>query len=122
LTNNIFYNNGAGHYFDSPRDRTYNSQSELNSIPLVNASNNLVADPLFEEGEFRWRGGVYFTGEHRFFLQQTGTIISPAVDAGFGTVEDQRGCQRLTERSTRTDFVADVGIADIGFHYKKNNN
>jgi hypothetical protein len=115
LHNNLFYNNTRGHYFDFEANRSLNSQSDLNSIP-TNAGNNLVANPLFEDGGFPWRDNqTIYSGAHRYFLQQNGGNISPAVDAGSMTVEQSQ----LTGRSTKTNLVPDEGIADIGFHYKQ---
>ncbi|MFQ5774508.1 MAG: hypothetical protein ACE5GS_08335 [Kiloniellaceae bacterium] len=121
LSNNLFHDN-ENNYFDFESNSFISSQSGLNT-PIVNnqvvffgGGNNLVADPLFEDGGFPWEGGVIsFSGAHRFFLTQSGGTLSPAVDAGNMSAADAG----LAERSTRTDLAPDQGTADIGFHYKQ---
>lgn len=119
LSHNLFYMNNRGHYNDYDTDTVINSQSGLNT-PIVNnkvvfygGSGNLVADPLFVEGEFRWKDITSFGGAHAFFLNQNAVITSPAVDAGDISVQDAG----LETRTTSTDFTFDTGVVDIGFHY-----
>lgn len=121
FADNLFFNNEDAHYFDYDTDRDISDQTGLNTPRVDNktvfwsGSGNLVADPLFESGGFPWKvGTTVFSGANHYFLQQDGTT-SPAVDAGTATVEHAG----LQNRTTRTDLEPDVGIADIGFHYKK---
>jgi hypothetical protein len=119
LSYNLFYQNGKGHYSDADADIVCVSQTDLNT-PIVDGkvvfrggSGNLVANPLFVEGAFHFHGIVSFDGPHAFFLSQIDDELSPAVDAALLSAKDAG----VFNRSTRTDFVLDSGIADLGFHY-----
>jgi len=122
LNNNLFYQNGDGHYFDQETTADINSQTGLNT-PIVSnkivfgsGSGNLVANPQFAKGGFSWNGKNW--GKEKaggYFLTQSGAQKSPAVDAGLGSAT-QAGLQI---QSTSTDFSYDKGKVDIGFHYRK---
>lgn len=122
LNNNVFFQNGQGHYFDEETQKDINTQAELNT-PIVDGKvvfgaggGNLVANPQFAQGDFAWYGMNYGSEKAgAYYLKQTGQTISPAVDAGFGTAK-QAGLHLL---STNTDFSPDSGTVDIGFHYHK---
>jgi hypothetical protein len=121
MNNNLFFQNTKGHYADDETGNIIKTQAGLNQ-PIVNnkvvfysGSGNLVGNPQFATGAFPWMGKTNKDGPHVFFLKQTGTQKSPAIDKGKGSAKDAR----LSARTTRTDFSFDTGIVDIGFHYKK---
>jgi len=122
LNHNIFYQNSLGHYFDQETGKGINSQADLNT-PIVNnkvvfygGSGNLVVNPQFVKGNFSWNG-VNWGGEKagEFYLNQSGSKKSPAIDAGLGSAKDAG----LHLQSTSPAFSIDTGIVDIGFHYTK---
>ena len=61
-------------------------------------TNNIDADPLFIAG---------------YYLTQTQTDRSPAVDAGSGSASSVG----LSDRTTHTEGIPDAGIVDLGYHY-----
>ena len=111
VRNNLFFQNGQGHVVTTTV--TVTTVGGLNGAP-VNGSNNLVADPRFEVGSFRFSNAQINSGEGNFFLRQGAQNPSPAVDAGPNSATDAA----LANRSTRTDYVSDTGVVDIGFHYR----
>jgi hypothetical protein len=111
VRNNLFFQNGQGHVVTPTAVVT--TVGGLNGAP-VNGSNNLVADPRFEVGSFRFSNAQINSGEGDFFLRQGGQTPSPAVDAG----PNSAAAAGLATRSTRTDYVSDTGTVDIGFHYR----
>jgi hypothetical protein len=111
VRNNLFFQNGQGHVVTPTAQVT--TAAGLNGAP-VNGSNNIVADPLFEVGSFRFSIVEINSGEGNFFLRQGTSGTSPAVNAG-PTSATTAG---LANRSTRIDYAADAGIVDIGFHYR----
>lgn len=121
MSNNLFFQNTKGHYADDETNTIIKTQAGLNQ-PIVNnkvvfysGSGNLVGNPLFATGTFPWMGKTNTNGPHVYFLTQTGSQKSPALDKGKGSAKDAQ----LSARTTRTDFAFDTGVVDIGFHYKK---
>lgn len=121
MSNNLFHQNAKGHYADNETNKVINSQAGLNQ-PVVNnkvvfigGSGNLVKNPQLVAGTFPWMGTMNTKGPHAFFLEQSGSTMSPAVNGGKGTAKDAK----LSARTTKTDFTFDSGVVDIGFHYKK---
>ncbi len=121
MSSNLFYQNTMGHYADNETNKIINSQAGLNQ-PIVNnmvvflsGSGNLIGNPQFVAGTFPWMGATNTKGPHVFFLKQSGSAKSPAVNAGKGSAKEAQ----LSARTTRTDFTFDSGVVDIGFHYKK---
>gem|GEM_PF-7122766 len=122
LSHNLFFNNTQGHYHDEETGQVINTQAGLNTpivggkVVFAEGSGNVVTDPVFVQGDFAWYGlsqGPESAGA--YFLEQSGTVISPAVDAGLGSAY-QAGLHLL---STRVDFSSDSGTVDLGFHYTK---
>ena len=126
--NNLFRDNGSGHYFDFDASRSIDSEEGLN-LPidggLGTAQDNLVADPLFVSGVFYWMGESHDDETSQYFLSQNGDV-SPAVDAGDAQARERGESSRgtLASRTTSIDGIVndeplrrDTGIADIGFHY-----
>jgi len=112
VLNNVFFGNG-GHYDDHPAI-TLNTAAQINSS--TGGSGNRVADPLFEQGGFRWRNSIDFGDPGDFFLTESaGGPVSPAVDVCTGpfTVEENE----LGGLSTRTDYIPDTDPPNAGFHY-----
>ena len=71
---NIFSSNRDGHYIDSA-ERISTTTAQLNSA-TQNATNNLVADPLFVADGFRWTPNNIDFGEvGDFFLRQDSTYM-----------------------------------------------
>ncbi len=120
LSHNLFYQNAQGHYFDEQTGSSINSQKGLNT-PIVgnkvifyDGSGNLVVNPQFVKGKFFWNGTFWIPGkEASYFLQQSGSSKSPAVNGGLGSAKDAG----LELKSTATSFNFDTGVVDIGFHY-----
>ena len=110
VRNNVFFQNGQGHVVTPTVAVT--TAAGLNGAP-VNGLNNLVADPRFEVGSFRFSIVQINSGEGNFFLRQGGQTPSPAVDAG----PNSATAAGLANRSTRTDYTSDTGVVDVGFHY-----
>lgn len=111
--NNIFFGNGSN-YDDYPA-MPRNTAAQINST--TGGSGNLVADPLYERGGFRWRNSIDYGEPGHFFLEQTGGTVSPAVNLYSGpfTLEDNG----LNGLSTRTDYTPDAEPPDAGFHYSQ---
>jgi hypothetical protein len=113
VRNNLFFQNGTHFRKDAGGGQNVNTAAGLNGAP-VNGTANLIADPRFEVGSFRFNGGQFNSGEGNFFLRQGGANASPAVNAGPNPADDAG----LATRTTRTDYAADTGVVDIGFHYR----
>ncbi len=79
---------------------------------------NINDDPLFETGP----GGNYYLNQT---LGSAGNdISSPCVDTGSAlanqiTVSDPAGLKDMADYSTRIDGYHDMGIVDMGFHYRE---
>ncbi len=113
VTNNVFFGNTWGHYDNFPAI-PLTTAAQINAT--TGGSGNIVADPLFEQGGFRWRNSINFGAPGDFFLTQIGGgTVSPAVDLCSGpfTVIDNE----LDGLSTRTDYSRDTDPPDAGFHY-----
>jgi len=115
LSRNLFFNNDRGHYIDTNGNNSVGilNTAGLNTLP--NATNNVVADPLFVRGSAPILGSLVSNigGPGEFFLTQTPPTVSTAVNGG-GVTAVEAGVSTLT---TRTDLAVDVGQADIGFHF-----
>lgn len=111
---NIFFGN-RDHYDKHPPATPLNTAAQINAG--TGGSGNLVTNPLYEQGGFRWRNGIDFGDPGDYFLQQTvGGSISPAVNLCSGpfTLEGNE----LDGLSTRTNYAAEVEPPDAGFHYR----
>lgn len=110
--NNVFFGN-TDHYDNFPAT-PINSQAALNS-PTTGGTGNLIADPLFEEGGYPLENGFDFGRPGDFFLTQSGSTMSPAVDLCPSPFTlEENGLDGLT---TRTDYNSDVAPPDAGYHY-----
>lgn len=101
----LFYNNSGGEYYDSGTRFVYMGAGQVGSIP--SGSNNLYGDPLFVSGDL----GSYY-------LSQTSagqSSNSPALNKGSGTSIGLG----LNTYTTATNNMGDIGLVDIGFHYRR---
>ncbi|MBN1340443.1 MAG: PKD domain-containing protein [Bacteroidales bacterium] len=93
LLNSIVYFNGA--------QNIYGVTGTYSDVQYgLTGAGNIDADPLFTN-----------QGSNGFFLSQTACgqpLQSPCVDAGGGP---------QANGTTRTDYVPDAGVVDMGFHY-----
>ena len=95
-------------------NQLFYSQAALNS-PTTGGTGNLIADPLFEEGGYPLENGFDFGRPGDFFLTQSGSTMSPAVDLCPSPFTlEENGLDGLT---TRTDYNSDVAPPDAGYHY-----
>lgn len=67
------------------------------------ADGNISEDPLFVTGPLGW-----------YYLSQTETSYSKAVDTGLGNAAEVG----LDDRTTRTDGLPDSDAVDMGYHYR----
>jgi hypothetical protein len=111
VRSNLFFGNAQGHVVTTTATAT--TAGALNGAPF-NGSSNVVADPRFEVGSFRFSINQINSGEGNFFLNQGAQNPSPAVNAGPISATDAE----MASRSTRTDYAPDTGLVDIGFHYR----
>ncbi|MFH1138559.1 MAG: InlB B-repeat-containing protein [Pseudomonadota bacterium] len=99
IGNSILWGNSPNQIFDHGGLGVTVNNSDVQGGYL--GVGNIDEDPLFSGG---------------YYLSQTASgqgAQSPAVDAGGDTAANLG----LDARTTRTDGVADAGVADLGFHY-----
>ncbi|MSP11912.1 MAG: hypothetical protein EXR62_03025 [Chloroflexi bacterium] len=82
------------------------SQTGLNYAGVISGSGNLSANPQFVSGPV----GDYYLSQ---ILAGQG-VNSPAVDKGVVLASSLN----LSDRSTRSDGIGDIGLVDLGYHYQ----